>query len=57
MNSENTDKVPDHKPKKRPQGPVYRLSKAEFESMMQDFKRSGQWMKKQLEVDPDLKHL
>ena len=38
-------------------GGVYRLTPEEVESLRAEMKASGQWMKRQLEIDPELRHL
>ena len=38
-------------------GGVYRLTPDEIEALRAEMKASGQWMKRQLEIDPELRHL
>lgn len=39
-----------------PEG-VYRLTPEEMEEMREEFKRSMEWARGQLRIDPELKHL
>jgi hypothetical protein len=45
----------DDRPERSPA--VYRLTPEEREVLRAEMKRSGQWMKRQLEIDPQLCHL
>lgn len=38
-------------------GGVYRLTPEEIEALRAEMKASGQWMKRQLEIDPELRHM
>ena len=38
-------------------GGVYRLTPEEIEALRAEMKASGQWAKRQLEIDPELRHL
>lgn len=43
--------------KPKPPPAVYRLTPEERESLRAEMKRSAAWAKKQLAIDPELKHL
>ncbi|MDZ7852337.1 MAG: hypothetical protein U5L98_06725 [Halomonas sp.] len=45
----------DDRPERSP--PVYRLTPEERETLRAEMKASGQWMKRQLAIDPELRHL
>lgn len=45
----------DDKPKRSPA--IYRLTPEERESLRAEMKRSMEWAKEQLAIDPELKHL
>jgi hypothetical protein len=36
---------------------VYRLTDSEIASLREKFRKSGEWAKQQLAIDPELKHL
>lgn len=38
-------------------GGVYRLTPEEIEALRTEMRASGRWMKRQLEIDPELRHL
>lgn len=44
-------------PSSRSTADNYNLSKSEIDSLRREFQKSGQWMREQLKIDPELKHL
>lgn len=48
---------PKHSPGAAEAREVYRLTHAEIEAMRENSRKSSEWAKAQLLIDPDLKHL
>ena len=44
-------------PPSRKERAIYRLTDAEIEEMREGFRKSSEWARRQLAIDPELKHL